>query len=105
MIQALTPKVANPVETERVAKQRTQTIQTTKKRKRRKTIAPIARSSTNSVYTAANQKTNVSGTKNTKAGAPEWYVMSWRSISNPAANSQPSWGGIRRRTANDGVGG
>ena len=43
--------------------------------------------------------------KKYKAGTPEQYVMSWRLISNPAANSQSSWEDIRRRTANDGVGG
>ena len=64
-----TKKVANPGAARRVAKQRTRTSQTKKKRKSIRTIAPIARSSTGAVHTPEYQKKNVSGTKNTQAGA------------------------------------
>jgi len=104
-VQAPKPKVANPNAAGKIANQRTRTSRTAKKRNRRRMIAPIARSSTDAIHTPAYQKTNVSGTKNTKAGVPERYAMNWRSMSNPAENSQPNWGGIQKWTAIDGVGG
>ncbi len=77
MTQAPTRRATKPDAAVRVTKQRRQMIRPRpRKRKRRRTIAPIARSSTNAAHTPTYPRTSVSGTKSTKAGAPGRYATS-----------------------------